>query len=53
MPSDMHMLLFKQGDLSDAPSNIYVQLIIKDKRIVKVECGGEVIIDEIRTLKLE
>jgi predicted PhzF superfamily epimerase YddE/YHI9 len=47
------MLLFKQGDLLNSPSNIYVQLTIKDQRIEKVECGGEVIIDEIRTLQLE
>jgi len=53
MPSDRHMLLFKQGDLLNAPSNIYVRLLIKNKRIEKVECGGEVIIDEIRTLQLE
>jgi PhzF family phenazine biosynthesis protein len=50
--SEKHMLLFKQGDLLNAPSNIYVQLLIKNKRIDKVECGGEVIIDEMRTLQL-
>ncbi len=53
MPNDRHILLFKQGDLLNAPSNIYVQLIIKDKRIEKVECGGEVIIDEMRILQVE
>lgn len=52
-PSDMHTLLFKQGDLLNAPSNIYVRLILKDKKITKVECGGEVLIDEMRTLLLE
>jgi PhzF family phenazine biosynthesis protein len=53
MSNNTHMLLFKQGDLLNSPSNIYVQLTIKDKRIEKVECGGQVIIDEIRTLRLE
>ena len=51
MPSDVHTLLFKQGDQLNAPSNIYVRY--KNKRIEKVECGGEVIIDEMRTLQLE
>jgi len=53
MPNDMHRLLFKQGDSLNAPSNIYVQLVIKNERIKKVECGGEIIIDEIRTLQLQ
>jgi hypothetical protein len=53
MPRNIHMLLFKQGDLLNAPSNIYVQLIIRNKRIEKVECGGEIIIDEVRTLQVE
>lgn len=49
--SDSHML-FKQGDLLHSPSKIYVRLI-KNKKIEKVECGGEVIMDEIRTLQLD
>lgn len=53
MPSDTHMLLFKQGDILNAPSNIYVQLISKNKKLEKVECGGKIIIDEIRRLQLE
>jgi PhzF family phenazine biosynthesis protein len=52
-PNERHTLLFKQGDLLNAPSNIYVHLITKDKKIKKVECGGKAIIDEIRTLHLE
>lgn len=53
VPNDPDMLLFKQGDLLNAPSNIYVHLIAKNKSIKKVECGGEVIIDEVKTLPLE
>lgn len=51
-PGDRHTLLFKQGDVLNAPSNIYVRLIVTNERIEKVECGGEVIIDEMRTLQL-
>lgn len=53
IPSERHTLLFKQGDLLNAPSNIYVHLITKNKRIEKVECGGGILIDEIRTLQLD
>ena len=38
--------LFKQGDILDAPSNIYARLTLEDGKITKVECGGEAIIDE-------
>ncbi|MBX9744200.1 MAG: PhzF family phenazine biosynthesis protein [Chlamydiales bacterium] len=51
--SERQALLFKQGDLLNAPSNIYVHLITKDRKIERVECGGEIIIDEIRILQLK
>ena len=31
-PSERHTLLFKQGDLLNAPSNIYVHLTTKDRK---------------------
>ena len=51
-PNENHALLFKQGDRLNAPSNIYVHLTTRDKRIEQVECGGEIVIDEMRTLQL-
>ncbi len=52
-PSEKHTLLFKQGDQLNEPSNIYVHLIANDGTIERVECGGEIVIDEMRMLKLE
>lgn len=53
LPDSRHTLLFKQGDSLNSPSNIYVNLNIKNEKIEKVECGGEAIIDEIRVLQLQ
>jgi PhzF family phenazine biosynthesis protein len=50
-PGTQHRLLFRQGDSLNAPSDIYVQLETHEKRIEKVECGGEVVVDEARELK--
>lgn len=50
-PDSSHKLLFRQGDSLNAPSDIYVRLSIYDGTIKKVECGGEVVIDETRELK--
>ena len=47
-----HQLLFRQGESLNAPSDIYVHLRTKERRIEKVECGGEVFVDEARELKL-
>lgn len=47
-----HQLLFRQGDNLNAPSDIYVHLSTHDGAIKKVECGGEVVIDETRVLEV-
>ncbi len=47
-----HRLLFRQGDSLGAPSHIYVHLKTDGKTIQKVECGGEVIVDEAREMYL-
>ena len=49
-PSSEHKLLFRQGDSLNAPSDIYVHLSTCEDTIKKVECGGEVVIDETREL---
>ncbi|MGE3534840.1 MAG: PhzF family phenazine biosynthesis protein [Parachlamydiales bacterium] len=46
-----HRLLFRQGDSLNAPSDIYVQLKTHERTIEKVECGGEVVVDEAREMK--
>ncbi len=51
-PGSEHKLLFRQGDNLNAPSDIYVHLSTHEDTIKKVECGGEVVIDEIRELKV-
>src|SRR5262249_19519645 len=51
-PNSEHKLLFRQGDSLDAPSDIYVYLSTSEGAINKVECGGEVVIDEARELKV-
>lgn len=47
-----HRLLFRQGESLNAPSDIYVHLHSQERRIEKVECGGEVVLDETRQIKL-
>jgi PhzF family phenazine biosynthesis protein len=47
-----HRLLFRQGDSLNSPSDIYVHLSTCGRVIEKVECGGAVIIDEARELKI-
>ncbi len=51
-PDSEHRLLFRQGDSLSAPSDIYVHLRTYEGAIKKVECGGEVVIDEARELKV-
>lgn len=43
-----HKLLFRQGDALNAPSDIHVHLRSLKDTITRVECGGEVVIDEVR-----
>jgi PhzF family phenazine biosynthesis protein len=49
-PGSEHKLLFRQGDSLNAPSDIYVHLKVREGKIEKVECGGEVIVDTKREL---
>lgn len=51
-PGSEHKLLFRQGDNLNAPSDIYVHLSSYEDTIKKIECGGEVVIDEARELKV-
>lgn len=51
-PGSEHRLLFRQGDSLNAPSDIYVRLKTREWTIEKVECGGEVVVDEARELKM-
>ncbi|MBS0653574.1 MAG: PhzF family phenazine biosynthesis protein [Verrucomicrobia bacterium] len=44
--------LFKQGDILNSPSDIYIRLAMKGTKIEKVECGGEIVVDEIKKIKL-
>jgi len=46
-----HKLIFRQGDSLNAPSDIYVHLSTHEDTIKKVECGGEVVIDETMELR--
>lgn len=50
-PGSEHNLIFRQGEILNAPSDIYVHLSTHESIIKKVECGGEVVIDEARELK--
>lgn len=43
-------LVFKQGDIMNLPSDIYVRLSVRGNDTQKVECGGEIIIEKQRTL---
>jgi len=45
-------LLFRQGDRLNSPSDIYVHLRTREKTIEKIECGGEVVVDGARELKV-
>jgi PhzF family phenazine biosynthesis protein len=45
-------LLFQQGDILNSPSEIHVRLTTELSKIEMVECGGEVLIDKIITVKL-
>lgn len=49
-PGSEHNLLFRQGENLHAPSDVYVHLRTNERTIEKVECGGEVIVDEVREL---
>lgn len=51
-PATNHTLLFRQGDSLNAPSDIHIHLNTPNNTITKVECGGEVIIDEARELSV-
>ena len=51
-PGSEQRLLFRQGDNLGAPSDIYVDLRTREGTIEKVECGGEVIVDEERELNV-
>lgn len=51
-PSSQHELVFRQGENLNAPSDIYVHLNTQETIIKKVECGGEVVIDEIRKVQV-
>lgn len=51
-PGSEHKLIFRQGEILNAPSDIYVHLRSHASTIKKVECGGEVVIDEVRELKV-
>lgn len=51
-PGSKHQLLFRQGESLNAPSDIYVHLTTSEGTIQRVECGGEVVIDEVRTLNM-
>lgn len=48
----LHQLLFRQGESLNAPSDIYVHLCTHEEVIEKVECGGEVFVDEERELQV-
>lgn len=50
--SSEHFLLFRQGESLKAPSDIYVHLKTRDCVIEKVECAGEVVVDEERKLQV-
>lgn len=45
-------MLFHQGDILSSPSDIYISLMTLSKEIQKVECGGEVVIDEVRKMQI-
>ncbi|HSX38539.1 MAG TPA: PhzF family phenazine biosynthesis protein [Chlamydiales bacterium] len=47
-----HWLLFRQGENLNAPSDIYVHLRTHERTIGRVECGGEVVVDEARELNV-
>ena len=49
--TEKETMLFQQGDILDSPSDIYIRLTAQCK-IEKVECGGEVVIDGIKEIKL-
>ena len=49
-PASEYRLLFRQGDSLNAPSDIHVHLKVTEGKIEKVECGGEVVVDQKREL---
>lgn len=51
-PGSEHKLIFRQGEILNAPSDIYVHLSTHESTVKKVQCGGEVVIDEARELKV-
>ena len=51
-PGSEHKLLFRQGEILNAPSDIYIHLNTHESTIKKVECGGEVVVDEARELQV-
>ncbi|MGE5196284.1 MAG: PhzF family phenazine biosynthesis protein [Anaerolineae bacterium] len=46
-------LLFKQGDTLKMPSDIHVRLNIRENKIMRVECGGEVVIEDRKKVVLQ
>lgn len=51
-PGSEHRLLFRQGESLNAPSDIYVHLSTSEGTIKKVQCGGEVVVDEVKRAKV-
>lgn len=50
-PGSEHKLLFRQGDNLNAPSDIYIHLKVREGKIEKVECGGEVVVDKTKRIR--